>query len=509
MTATPHEDIMLNINDFGPIADAENVFIKPMTVFVGPSNTGKSYLAILLYAISKGLNDAFDRVESGQWQSYYKHFSTLRSGIRNMPMEDIISSEHNPHRVDESLVIYDWKQSSDEVQHIVAAMHSDWLEFASNTIDKSITAFFDVSRINELALHSAIEHVVPHFMLCQHEDPFDWNIEYNDNSLKVDSGALPRLMLPESVAMILATETDERETALNDFSMFHLLRAINTSFGAQFHSIERSTYFPAARSGIIASHRTLNRNLVASIARSNLDREAAIPYNQVVNDFLEKLLRIGRRVRNSDYDAIHVAETLESFLMDGTITAKDSQYGAPEFIYSQNELTIPLSRSSSMVTEIAPIVLFLKHFLWKGELLIIEEPEAHLHPAAQQKFAAALALMVRNGFRILITTHSHYMVEQVSDFVAASNLSPEKRRDLLRLGPVLEEQDIYLNEDEVGVYGFDNSSGSTIVKNIPFDESFAYVPEDHNQALTEQFNRNVRIMRAQSNGHSVNGHDGE
>ena len=101
------------------------------------------------------------------------------------------------------------------------------------------------------------------------------------------------------------------------------------------------------------------------------------------------------------------------------------------------------------------------------------------------------------------------MVEQISDFVAASNLSPEKRRELLRLGPVLEDQDIYLNEDEVGVYGFDNSSGSTFVKNIPFDENFAYAPADHIQALTEQFNRNVGIMRAQRNGHSVNGHDAE
>ena len=137
-------------------------------------------------------------------------------------------------------------------------------------------------------------------------------------------------------------------------------------------------------------------------------------------------------------------------------------------------------------------------------------PKPTCTPPPKQQMAAALAFIVRSGVRVLFTTHSHYMVEQISDFVAASNLSPEKRRELLRLGPVLEEQDIYLNEDEVGVYSFDNSTGNTIVKNIPFDESFAYVPEDHKpRPLTEQFNRNVRIMRAQRNGHSVNGHDGE
>ena len=40
----------LSVRDFGPIASAD-IDLRPMTVFVGPSNTGKSYLAILIYAL--------------------------------------------------------------------------------------------------------------------------------------------------------------------------------------------------------------------------------------------------------------------------------------------------------------------------------------------------------------------------------------------------------------------------------------------------------------------------
>ena len=40
----------LSVRDFGPISEA-NIDLRPMTVFVGPSNTGKSYLAILIYAL--------------------------------------------------------------------------------------------------------------------------------------------------------------------------------------------------------------------------------------------------------------------------------------------------------------------------------------------------------------------------------------------------------------------------------------------------------------------------
>lgn len=60
--------LSLTVADFGPIEQAE-VALRPFTVFVGPSNTGKSYLAILLYVLHRcfGRNrdlrpSRFDRV---------------------------------------------------------------------------------------------------------------------------------------------------------------------------------------------------------------------------------------------------------------------------------------------------------------------------------------------------------------------------------------------------------------------------------------------------------------
>ena len=60
MTATASEksqtdalhgpNLILDVENFGPIAEAKDIEFKPMTVFVGPSNTGKTYLAVLLHA---------------------------------------------------------------------------------------------------------------------------------------------------------------------------------------------------------------------------------------------------------------------------------------------------------------------------------------------------------------------------------------------------------------------------------------------------------------------------
>ena len=55
-TPTEEESLQLSVSNFGPIAKAE-IDLRPLTVFVGPSNTGKSYLAMLVYTLHRHFND--------------------------------------------------------------------------------------------------------------------------------------------------------------------------------------------------------------------------------------------------------------------------------------------------------------------------------------------------------------------------------------------------------------------------------------------------------------------
>jgi len=47
----------------------------------------------------------------------------------------------------------------------------------------------------------------------------------------------------------------------------------------------------------------------------------------------------------------------------------------------------------------------------KGLILIIDEPEAHLHPLAQKWLARTLYQMAQDGLQIVITTHSPYFID--------------------------------------------------------------------------------------------------
>ena len=54
--------VRLDVTDFGPIAEA-SVELRPLTVFIGPSNTGKMYLATLTYALHRFFSGTTQRAE--------------------------------------------------------------------------------------------------------------------------------------------------------------------------------------------------------------------------------------------------------------------------------------------------------------------------------------------------------------------------------------------------------------------------------------------------------------
>ena len=62
-------DAYINVKNFGPIEEAE-IDLRPLTVFVGESNTGKTYLAALIYALHRNFGGASHNF-LGQTYAYF------------------------------------------------------------------------------------------------------------------------------------------------------------------------------------------------------------------------------------------------------------------------------------------------------------------------------------------------------------------------------------------------------------------------------------------------------
>lgn len=60
-----------------------------------------------------------------------------------------------------------------------------------------------------------------------------------------------------------------------------------------------------------------------------------------------------------------------------------------------------------------------------GDLIVIENPEAHLHPSAQVKIALLLALAVQNGVQVIIESHSDHILNSLRYSFRQSILTDE------------------------------------------------------------------------------------
>lgn len=142
-------------------------------------------------------------------------------------------------------------------------------------------------------------------------------------------------------------------------------------------------------------------------------------------NFNRDMSRIAERHENSPIG--DSSSDIEGML-GGFLHSRDSQI---RFISNRGaQFDIPLSAASSSVWELSQLYFFLGYVLDSGNLrfLIIDEPESHLDTANQILFARLLARLVNSGVRVLITTHSDYIIREINNLIMLSSSFEAKGR---------------------------------------------------------------------------------
>ncbi len=459
---TQESNTIISVQDYGPIAEAKNVELCPLTVFVGPSNTGKSYLATLVYAL-------------------YKSFES-----------DDMFRRHARRLM--------WSQRRDHANqtNILTGENTGWLEKALNEDTKNLSSLDFPKEIKEWIDVEASKIISENFhqeisrCMGVHQEENDvmgkeFKLTLEDNLKKI---VLNPLHMTSSMK-IKRLSMESRELRrfrryVVDGGRMPIDMQIEILFSAMSDQILRpyrrseSFYLPAGRTGIMQSHRAIVGALVQRATYAGLEDVSVPTLGGVLADFLQKIIQIdtGRR---KDLNVARVAETMEKKILYGSITQGRvgiNQY--PRFAYKQNDIEVPLLRASSMVSELAPVVLFLRNRIKKGDLIIIEEPESHLHPAAQRKITETIVQLVRAGVRVMVTTHSDYILEQLSNWVRRSKLS--------------DKSETSLDEKEIGAYSFTPKPRGTVVKRLQFTNENGISPDDHDQVSSDLYNETVGIL---------------
>ncbi len=149
------------------------------------------------------------------------------------------------------------------------------------------------------------------------------------------------------------------------------------------------------------------------------------------------------------------ADRLEHEILEGTIEI--GPYGEMHFVPTGTEQRLDMNLSSSSVKSLASLSFWLRHLAKKGDFLIIDEPELNLHPRNQRLVARLLARLARSGIKVMISTHSDYVIRELNNLIM---LSADEGGELRRKYGC--DEGGTLPPDRVGAYLFDGARAHPI-----------------------------------------------
>ena len=502
-------DVRLAVRDFGPIAEGE-IKLRPLTVFVGPSNTGKTYLAVLMYALHRVFG-GFPRLPLFH---PYARFAFPSPGGRRVflrrrraletdkplsrevlrELRDKLNAEGRPFKL------------SDLPKRLREALESDVHDpdaFGAE-LAAELQRCFDLESVSEIIRRPERCNAAVSLEVSEKEQKlWQFNMHASPDDITVDGRV-------EDAILLYGGRAAKKPATNRRFKQFRRLVESDRSDPFLLEELlefiahpdeelrNRDTfYLPAVRGGIMQSHRVIASALVSRSTRAGFERIPQIPtFSGGVADFMQRLILYDEGETASKRIA-RMAGTLEAETLAGRIlTTRSVAGGYPEFVYRprETEEDIRLTRASSMVSELAPVVLFLRGIVGPGDTLIIEEPEAHLHPAAQTQMAITLARLIRAGVRVVVTTHSDWLLQEIANLMREGEMedSPDGSD-----GPAAKDSlPAWLSPREVGIWLFsrDRQEAGSRVEEIPFDRIEGVQPRDYEEVAEALYNRSAELQ---------------
>lgn len=413
----------LRVRDFGPVRETD-IALRRLTVFVGPNGVGKSYMAYLIWSLYTAEPDWRKLTETikEHVEGRLGDVEGLRDGIRGALIRiirgefaEIFSGGLRQKLLEVYLV--------DDLRRLVR-VGADSAEVLV-TSDDGGSAIRVTLKEGELVM----------------ANPTGISLEEALSRLDVKLAELTRESAEVSVVI-----GDEKiyTTVINTGSLNDVIVNVAASVPYIIYVLFDGyapyvpvAIFPDSRAGILRARGPLVYLLL---------RERYMP--STINDvdasflaYVEGLPGVGER----DARLLDIAGLVEEGV--GARFAVDPS--APgRLLVERGGFRSALAGAPSGFRELAPLVYALKYGPLPG-IVIVEEPETHLHPRAQSVAARALAALASYAGRtVIVTTHSIHVIDEFNGLVRLRGLSAEEKG---RLGYREWEG---LKPDDVAIYAF-------------------------------------------------------
>ncbi len=473
--------------NLGPVKKAE-LELGDLTIISGLNNTGKTNIVYALYGFLNG----FDRQFASSWGNSFveDHFTMIGAA----PVE-----EATRRLRDDGQVMWELNTELREKERdrLVVEMAKDYSE---KGISRTFNASPEYFRGASLRVSYRSDSILRGFGFRAHLDQRGRSINWDHDGGKV------------VVNLANDTTTGLRPLAPGELERVFVRTYLQFLLGGAFMFVQNPYIFSSARHTIplfISELDYVSSQYVRSMKFKERESNDALPFDMeplqdIGNyplpvhdniDFFRRIPRLAEYYRNDtskDY-AGPIEEMLRGRfkVADGSVRFSSSSDSGAGF-------DIPLHLASSSAWELSGLHFFLKYIYDVDfeRFIIIDEPESHLDTTNQIRMARLLAELVNAGNRVLITTHSDYIVKEVNNLIMLSSDFARKEETMERLG--YREADV-LSPGQVRAY---TAEGGELIPNRVdeygiqmrvFDETI----DDINRRARELF---TRIEREKGDG---------
>ena len=448
----------LKIENFGSIKQA-NIDISPLTIFIGPNSSGKSFIAHIIQCFNSRFDNYGDMFNEALNSTKYfdKRAEELFSKFSNQISKYI---KDNPSLSSDPLKI--------PVSELKYLIENGILKYFSELFGDKIKKQFDVKNLDEL-----IQFKKNYFKIEINDTILvkeaNKNFKMESSLMEVPSSEEP--MINDEIVLKFDKNDENILINMNSFLIYAL-------FGVSIFEdtlLKNSYYIPAERS-IFTKDKT--------IISKRIQNKIAFSKNQ--EDFALSLFNLNGDEKGQFYD---LACSFEKELSGGHIVLeKDGLFNNVKYLDFNENIKVSPKLLSTSLNEMAAIILYLKYILKEDDLLIIEEPEAHLHPKNQRILVKYLAEAINKGLNVLITTHSDYVIHQFNNLIRLGNLTSD---EIFKLN--YDENNV-LNFKDVTIYHFKEQSKYSFVPEKIEVNNTGFTEDNFSKITEELYEESIDII---------------
>ncbi len=403
----------IKITDFGPIKEFEFDFSKKLIVTYGDNNIGKSYAMQIAYLLFKKIIGLREPNRTINLLSYMKR--TLLDRDKKIELlTELFKSGADENRLRKEIERIVFNSIADDVVY-------DLLGSCDNTFGN----FKEILKKN------------PHICILTDEFCLDFDLKEE----KINGSITGLKILISNNGNIwgdnkLEFDIDMSSTGedIKQQIMVKLVQINRYIIGTILDEIGQVHFMPASKSGIYCGMSAFG-SIVAELSkkRSTITSGIELPgIPEPISDYFISLSSISNTdKRDKDTDNIIKAcyDKIEDSILSGQVTF-DSHKNSLMYTPKNMEVQLAMTEVSSMVSEVSPIVAFLKYIISNKQslspenrgILFIEEPEAHLHPNNQVKLMEIFTELTNAGITLVMSSHSNYVFNKLNNLVLSGKL---------------------------------------------------------------------------------------